>query len=420
MGNIREPEIPRRREPKWLILALSLFSVAAIAGLAWPELSTWVLFLAAILAPVAAVVLSRVLRARANLQALSREELRQRAITSQEQFDVLASGLESGIIESAPDGTIVFTNQRAERLVGEVGLIGSALQSPLLECLQQSLANEETAVMNEVFLGPQKDRMVLVRSWAVGDGDSVRVFLSLQDVTELRHLETVRRDFVANVSHELRTPMTTIRAMSETLLEDETNDAELKDRYLGRVISEIDRLTRITEDLLVLSVAESQTKPHSVFDLSELVQSVMRQLQGKAEQKSLLLVEELDSGCFVAGNESQLVQVVVNLIDNAINYTSEGEVRVTLMPTDKECILTVADSGIGIPAEHLGRIFERFYRVDKGRSRSTGGTGLGLSIVRNIVESHRGRVSVSSVMGEGSTFAVTLPRVEEPLDLNVP
>lgn len=416
MGNIREPDIPRRREPKWLIVALSVFAVAAVAGLAWPELSQWVLFAAAILAPVAAIVLSQVLRARAHVQALSREELRQRAITSQEQFDVLASGLDNGILETAPDGTVVFTNVRAERLLGSVGLIGTVLESPLIECLNRALISDGQAVVQEVVLSESQDRTVLVRSWAVGDGDAVRVFLSLQDVTELRHLETVRRDFVANVSHELRTPMTTIRAMSETLLEDETNDVALKDKYLSRVISEIDRLTRITEDLLVLSVAESQTKAHSVFDLGELVQAVVRQLRAKAEGKSLELVEELDGPCFVSGNESQIVQVVVNLIDNAINYTGEGEVRVSLIPTEKECILSVADSGIGIPAEHLGRIFERFYRVDKGRSRSTGGTGLGLSIVRNIVEAHRGRVTVSSAMGQGSTFAVTLPRTDEPDD----
>jgi len=404
--------VNRTREPKWLAPALLALAAAAIAGLAWPELAPWVLFAVSLLGPVAAILVSRVMRSRPAAPMLG-EEIRARAITSQEQFDVLARGLDDGILEAAPDGTIVFANEAAERLLGRPSLIGvqvRELGEGFMAATRQAKGVSEPTFRVEFDHG---DRALLVRSWSESDHGPDRIFLHLQDVTELRHLETVRRDFVANVSHELRTPMTTIRAMSETLLDDDTNDQALKERYLSRVIAEIDRLTRITEDLLVLSIAESQTKAHVPFDLSELVAGVVSQLRAKSEAKSLDLHHEIEPGALISGNESQIVQVVVNLIDNAINYTSEGQVSVAVEITPSECLLTVADTGIGIPAEDLSRVFERFYRVDKGRSRSTGGTGLGLSIVRNIVEAHGGRVTVSSILGQGTTFVVTLPRVED-------
>ncbi len=227
--------------------------------------------------------------------------------------------------------------------------------------------------------------------------------------TELRRLRTIRSDFVANVSHELRTPMAALRAMTQTLLEDPSLTEEERKQFLEKIIAEVDRLTALSEDLLILTLAESKPAEKKPVDLAHVVASVAQQFLPQAQARGLKLNLSLPETLLLSGDEPQLIQVVVNLLSNAVRYTEQGEINVKLYTQDGFAVLEVRDTGIGIPSEHLPRIFERFYRVDRARSRASGGTGLGLSIVRHIVEAHSGKVEVESKLHEGSTFRVHLP-----------
>jgi two-component system phosphate regulon sensor histidine kinase PhoR len=214
---------------------------------------------------------------------------------------------------------------------------------------------------------------------------------------------------VANVSHELRTPMTLIRAMAETLLDESDGKSELAERYLGRTIDEVDRLSSLTEDLLILSAAELKNVEKQPCDLAEIVRDVVGRLAERAQAKGLEYGYSGPEHLHVQANPTQMTQVTLNLVENAINYTTEGLVNVSLYADDLAAVLEVRDTGIGIASEHQKRVFERFYRVDKGRSRLSGGTGLGLSIVKHIVEAHGGTVSLESVLNNGSTVRAAIP-----------
>jgi two-component system phosphate regulon sensor histidine kinase PhoR len=232
----------------------------------------------------------------------------------------------------------------------------------------------------------------------------------LQDETKLRRLETMRQDFVANVSHELRTPLASIRAMAEALGSGAMEDPALSHEFVETIVKEADRLTRIANDLLTLSDAESRAPSKIDFDFSEFVRDVLLRLRAPADLAGLELVSEIHPGLHIVASRDQMEQVLVNLVDNAIKYTPRGgTVRVAVSPTDTGIGLFVSDTGIGIMQEHLPRIFERFYRVDKARSRESGGTGLGLAIVKHMVEAHGGTVAVESEFNRGTTFRVELP-----------
>ena len=239
--------------------------------------------------------------------------------------------------------------------------------------------------------------------------------LLFDDVTELRRLETVRRDFVANVSHELRTPLASIRAMAETLQDGAINDPAVAGRFVSIIVGEVERLTRILEDLLILSRAESKLPERHSFVLSDLVHDVVERFQPQAEKAKIQLSYQGPRPLMVVANRDQIEQVLVNLVDNAIKYTpGGGRVEVTANSQDQYVNVNVIDTGIGILSQDVPRLFERFYRVDKARSRQSGGTGLGLSIVKHIVETHGGKVTVDSEYGRGSTFTFALPNGLKP------
>ncbi len=247
----------------------------------------------------------------------------------------------------------------------------------------------------------------------------------LQDVSDLHRLERVRRDFVSNVSHELRTPITSIKGFVDTLLDGAMDSPETLARFLGIIGQETDRLARIVSDLLDLSKLESSgavAKATSV-SLRVAVDAALQAVAQSAERKRIRVLLDVPGDLpELAADESLLCQVLVNLLGNAVNYTpGGGEIAVSASLEAQEtgdagvrpCVrVNVADTGIGIAPEHLPRLFERFYRVDKGRSRHAGGTGLGLSIVKHIVERYGGRVSVESRLGEGSTFSFVLPAAD--------
>jgi signal transduction histidine kinase len=231
------------------------------------------------------------------------------------------------------------------------------------------------------------------------------------DLTTRRRLETIRRDFVANVSHELKTPLTVINGFAETLLEPDIEGAQRR-QFVGTIQSNVQRMQRIVDDLLDLSRYESggwAPNPASV-DLRAAAAEVLALVHNEAERKRLELCTDIAAGAERANADpTALRQILQNLVENAARYTPAGRVTVFSHRADRGVVVGVRDTGIGIPGEHLPRIFERFYRVDPGRSREGGGTGLGLAIVKHLAEAHGGSVRATSTVGAGTEIAVFFP-----------
>lgn len=234
----------------------------------------------------------------------------------------------------------------------------------------------------------------------------------MHDITEAKRVDAIRRDFVANVSHELRTPLASIKAMAETIVLRGKTQPQVAEEFGKRIISEVDHLTAVSDDLLDLAKIETghRSLQAEEFYLKEVVQSVMHTLAPKLEQKALEFRFEISDGLKIYADRGAIHQIMTNLIDNAIKYNRPaGQIIVSASESRDWVTISVSDSGIGIPQEDLSRIFERFYRVDKARSRESGGTGLGLSIVKHLVEMHGGKFSVKSELGKGSVFTFMIP-----------
>jgi two-component system phosphate regulon sensor histidine kinase PhoR len=233
----------------------------------------------------------------------------------------------------------------------------------------------------------------------------------------LKALENIRRDFVANVSHELKTPITSIKGFLETLREGALKDPEHAERFLDIIIKHTDRLTAIVDDLLSLSRIERDAEKGEIAlqdrRIAEVLDAVGKACRKRAQLKNIKLECEADDTIVAQINATLLEQAIVNLVDNAVKYSEPDQtVIVRAEKIGEEVVIKVVDEGCGIPRDHLERIFERFYRVDKARSRKVGGTGLGLAIVKHIVSAHGGRITVESSLGKGSTFSIYLPVAE--------
>ncbi|WP_079530497.1 two-component system histidine kinase PnpS [Halobacillus hunanensis] len=239
------------------------------------------------------------------------------------------------------------------------------------------------------------------------------IVLVFHDITEMKKLEQMRKDFVANVSHELKTPITSIRGFSETLLDGAMKDEAMMEQFMQIILKESGRLQSLIEDLLELSKVERDDFKLFLeeIELRNLLKELFPLIEHQADQKSIRLETSIDVEAKIQGDVSRLKQVFLNLLTNAVNYTGEtGLVQVSLQDHGDSVTISINDNGVGIPEEEISRIFERFYRVDKARSRNSGGTGLGLAIVKHIVEAHHGSIKVESEVNEGTTFAITLPK----------
>ncbi len=274
-------------------------------------------------------------------------------------------------------------------------------------------SGEKTIEVNVVSILPSNKRMD-------EDSEGIRGAIAVfHDITRLKQLERIRQDFVANVSHELRTPLTTIKGYAETLLEGALKEDQAF-QFVQVIKRHTDRLTKIVEDLLMLSRIETKEflLKMEVISVRDFVDDIVDFVKDPAEKKKISLSRnEIPSSLAVQADRNYLEQILINLLDNAIKYTPEGgRVAVSAVEKDsKDIQFSVEDNGIGIPKEDLSRIFERFYRVDKGRSKEMGGTGLGLSIVKHLVQAHGGRVWVESQPGKGSVFYFTLPNRSEAM-----
>lgn len=325
-----------------------------------------------------------------------------------------------GVLSVTPDGRIALANAPARRLLGL--LDGRSQRAPRWEEVRhpslQELVEEARSTglpqVREILLYVPEERIVQAHVMREpGEGTDPAIAIVLRDVTELRRLERVRQDFIANVSHELRTPLTSIKGFIETLLSGAMDEPDHNRRFLTLVEEDVNRLARLTDDLLVLSTVESLGKPKTVqaVDVPRIIQDVVEALKPQILARQITIaVQPHGRPAEAKGDPDQIRQVLWNLLDNAIKYNVEGgRIDITLHADVSRLSIRVADTGIGIPADEVPRIFERFYRVDKARSRALGGTGLGLSIVKHIVEAHGGQVEVTSEPGRGSAFQFTLP-----------
>ena len=255
------------------------------------------------------------------------------------------------------------------------------------------------------------------------DGKVVGALAMVEDITELRRLEQVRTDFVANVSHELKTPLTSIKGFVETLMDGAISNPQMAEKFLKIIMLEAERLTRLINDILSISKLESGMTEVTLerIQLDKMAFETADMLRIHAAEKGVKINAHRNKRpTYIIGNPDRVEQMLINLIENGIKYNKPGgSVTVHVFGNDREANLTISDTGIGIAEEHLPRLFERFYRVDKGRSRSMGGTGLGLAIVKHIVRSMNGEIEVHSKIGEGTEFLVTLPVApDEPEDAN--
>ncbi|MCS7299938.1 MAG: ATP-binding protein [Fimbriimonadales bacterium] len=284
-----------------------------------------------------------------------------------------------------------------------------------LYLLMLKAARRQSVVSAEITFSFPKERHTEATIWYLGEADSHHLFaIALIDKSELLRLEQVRRDFVANVSHEFRTPLASIRSIAETIHDDPDMPHSTRQRFLSLIMQEADRLTRIADDLLTLARAESMQPVKEVFELAPLIQQALQEMEAEAQRHQVALHAEPLPNLQLLANRDQILQVLLNLLSNAIRYNKpQGSATVRAYRDGHQAVIEVADTGIGIPSEALPRIFERFYRVDKTRSRDEGGTGLGLAIVKHIVEAHGGSVEVESEYRVGSVFRVRLPLYKE-------
>ena len=324
------------------------------------------------------------------------------------ELDAIVSSLNEGLVVLDKRGAILHFNESFKILAGtDVAggqLFWEVFRNPdFTQLLEKARTHKKGCAAEIEFAGKIYACSV---TFLGTDQKTVSVF---HDITEIKKVERVKKDFVVNVSHELRTPLTAIKGFVETLEEEVTAEGK---HYLDIIQKNTDRLINIVNDLLLLSELEEKEELRmEKVDLKALAQNVLRLFDDRLKEKglafSLEAPEEMDH---MYGDPFKLEQVFVNLMDNALKYTEKGSIKLSLRPTDGKISLRIADTGIGIPKQDLPRIFERFYVVDKSRSRKFGGTGLGLSIVKHIVMLHNGTIEVQSNQGIGTTVTITLPQ----------
>jgi two-component system phosphate regulon sensor histidine kinase PhoR len=339
--------------------------------------------------------------------------------------EAVLSSMVEGVLAVDRDENVIGMNNAGGRLLGcnpavaQHRSIQEVGRNTALTSLAQKALAGHGPLERDIMLGARNDRRLQVTATGLigPDEQPIGALLVLNDVTRLRRLENMRRDFVANVSHELKTPITSIKGFVETIIEDPPEERAELERFLQIINKQADRLDSIISDLLVLSRLEKDTDNGGIdahpLPISPVLERVVRDMTNLRPDLAARIDLDCPDKTRAVVNAPLLEQAVTNLLGNALKY-SPTETRVTLSchAVGAEVAVSVSDAGPGIAAEHLPRLFERFYRVDKARSRQMGGTGLGLAIVKHIAQAHQGRVEVDSTVGAGSTFTLYLPREE--------
>jgi two-component system phosphate regulon sensor histidine kinase PhoR len=338
------------------------------------------------------------------------------------ELEAVLSSMTEAVIVLDNSERILSLNQAAENLFGisNERVRGRTVQeairnTDLHRFVSKALAGN-TPMEGDIVFRSDPERFLQAHGATLQDaqGRNIGVLVVLNDVTRLKTLENIRKDFVANVSHELKTPITSIKGFLETLKEGAMDDPENAKRFLNIIMKHTDRLDSIIEDLLSLSRIERDAEKGEIKlergSIGDVVDSVIKTCTRKAQLRGNELRPSVEAGLAAKINARLLEQAIVNLVDNAVKYSAPGTpVDIEAKSVGGEIAIKVKDQGCGISREHLSRIFERFYRVDKARSRNVGGTGLGLSIVKHIVNAHGGRISVESSPNKGSAFTISLP-----------
>ncbi|TYV12956.1 cell wall metabolism sensor histidine kinase WalK [Listeria monocytogenes] len=340
---------------------------------------------------------------------------------NEQRLNAIVQNLVSGVMLINVDKQVIMTNRTMYQILGETEITGKpfyeVIKSFALSQLIEGTFETKTIQQKEIILYFPRE-MILDASVSpiLGEnGEITGIILLLHDITQIRHLENVRSEFVTNVSHELKTPVTALKGFAETLLDGAMYDEVLLKKFLTIIKEESDRLHRLIMDILALSRIEQNPVAENVelVDVDEVIEQSARTIFEMATEKNIRVTipEKTSASVMIETDRDKLQQIIINLLSNAINYTPvDGKVEVKLIEQEAEIIIEVTDNGIGIPAKDIDRVFERFYRVDKARSRHSGGTGLGLSIVKHLVENCGGRIEVESQEEVGSTFRVTLPK----------
>ncbi|MCR4441141.1 MAG: ATP-binding protein [Peptococcaceae bacterium] len=356
------------------------------------------------------------------LMAKNLSEHLRKTLQEKDRMETILTSMVEGVLVFDCHGRLILMNRAAEDMLGvkfedeSKHFFLEILQNhQMADLLKRGLSESKRQVM-EVRLSPMNNEYyrVYVTPILGKEGNSQGAVMVLRNVTKVRLLEQMRSNFVANVSHELRTPLTSIKGYVETLLDGALDNKETALHFLTVINTEADRLNRLIDDLLYLSQLETgrMEVAKKVIDSKTFLEKVVVLLQQVARSKNINIdtVVHPAAQTFL-GNQDMMEQVMINLLENSIKYSHDGgSVSVEIFPHEQGTAIRVSDTGIGIPVESLPRIFERFYRVDKARSRQVGGTGLGLSIVKHVVDRHRGQVQVESEEDKGTTFTIILPK----------
>lgn len=341
------------------------------------------------------------------------EETMRELINKQSRLTAILKSMGSGVLAIDKYHTIIMINPYIKNLFNinksEESIKGMRLEDIIddKEIIEAILGKYDNIELKIKKYG--KDIRIRTSELLSGD-EASGIVVVIEDISDYKKLETMRSEFVANVSHELKTPVTSIRGFAETLRY--VDDSETRDKFLGIIEEESDRLTRLIQDILSLyDIEKTQDKQREIFDVNEIVESISILTEFEAKRRNIKFSIKGNIKEEFYGNKDRFKQMILNLVDNAIKYSGQNTTITLSMFEDKNIIkIEVEDNGIGITEENLIRIFERFYRVDKARSRETGGTGLGLAIVKHIVHSFNGNINVTSKVGEGTKFTIVLPK----------
>ena len=333
------------------------------------------------------------------------------SLEQQNRLEAILTSMDSGIIAVDKNKKIIMINPYAEKIFE---IISNAIGKNFLDIIRnhelEDIFSHKNYDVNEISTITFRGKTLRIRTAdIINGGVPIGTVAVIQDITDLRKLENMRSQFVANVSHELKTPLTSIKGFAETLKDVE--DQQIREKFLNIINDEAERLTRLINDILTLShIEQHREEVFETVNVKDVISDVYYLMKNTAESKNISLSIGSDKSIQIIGDSDKFKQMLINLVDNAIKYSENGDsVYMGYEQKDDMCVIWVEDTGAGIPEKHIARLFERFYRVDKARSRAKGGTGLGLAIVKHIVLSFGGSIEVKSSVGEGSKFIVYIP-----------
>ncbi|GKX30949.1 PAS domain-containing sensor histidine kinase [Vallitalea longa] len=335
------------------------------------------------------------------------------------EFECVLSSMINGIIAVDEQYNVFLYNSKLGKILDiDTDIVGKSIyeiirNTTIFNVLEKSIEQNEYIVDETVI----NDKIIRVYANPIfapirSSIKNMGTLLVIRDITDIKKLETMRSDFVSNVTHELNTPLTSIRGFVDTLKNGAIKDEKVASRFLDIIDIETERLTLLIQDILSLSAIENMEdeKNNNVNNMASIINEVIEILNPKIKDRKINVNIQVNDDITYNCNRNRIKQLIINLTDNAIKYTEKGHIDIICKESDASIIIEVSDTGIGIEEEHIPRLIERFYRVDKGRSRNMGGTGLGLSIVKHIVSLYNGKIEVDSIIGEGTTFRVLLPK----------